>query len=437
MNDKIHIKDDDLSDIIDFGIMLASEYEIPKLLEKILLQARKMTQSDAGSIYVVESETLKGKVKKKLRFKTAQNDTAKIASEEFVFDIDKKSIAGYVALTGEIISIEDVYEIPDSLPFSFGKGVDSKTGYRTVSMLTFPIKNFKKEVIGVVQLINRKKNFSVKFKRDKIIESVLPYDEHSKRLASFMVSQAGAALENAHLVESIKESFEVQKRLQEEKILAFYDIAAGIADTLINKLSGISMTLEYMQESFQSLGEAAEEFTSMNQDVLKEGRWMIQMVKRLQETTDKDLLALLSDVGLHPLLKEVASDYADKKIELDLFHGNPVIQASPKIGECFKGIIENALESKEGGAEVVIRTKADTATDSILIEIIDNGNGMEEEQIKRVFTPFYTSKGTTRSGLGLWFCYQVITGAGGSISIESQPGNGTVVITSFPLHEKE
>lgn len=435
MNENLPLKDADLTDIIDSCLMLALEYDIPKLLEKILYVARKMTGSDAGSIYVVETvpDEEKGE-RRQLRFKTTQNDTLQADWKEFVFHIDKKTIAGYVACTGKIVTIDDVYNIPKDFPFSFGKGVDEKTSYRTVSMLAFPIINFKKEVIGVVQLINRKESFDKKLEKEKITGNVLSYDSRYKRLASFMVAQAGSALENAQLVESIKESYMAQERLQREKILAFYDIAAGLSDTLINKVSGILMTLEYLQTGLQGLGEEAEEFVSINHDAVREAHWVIKMVKRFQETTDVALMATTVDIDLHASLREIETELADKRLTLRLFDGTLRVRCNPKIGECFKGIIENAFEAKlEGEAMVTVLTRPGPSGETAFVEITDNGQGMDQDRIQRVFTPFYTSKGTTRTGLGLWYCYQVINGSGGNITIKSRPGEGATVIISLPI----
>lgn len=434
MNEKSPLEETDLSYIIDSCLMLALEYDIPKLLEKILHIARKMTCSDAGSIYVVERshEEEKGE-KRQLRFKAAQNDTVHADWQEFVFDIDKRTIAGYVASTGEIVTIDDVYSIPKDFPFSFGKGVDEKTGYRTSSMLAFPMKNFRQEVIGVVQLINRKERFDKKLEKEKITGNVLPYDQNYRRLASFMVAQAGSALENASLVDSIKESYRAQERLQKEKIVAFYDIAAGLSDTLINKLSGILMSLQYLQEGLRGLGKEGEEFTSMNHDAILEAQWVIKMVKRFQETTDLALMSTTDDLDLHSVLKEIELEYKGKKPAFQLFDGTPIVSCNPQIGECFKGIIENALESRmDGQADVSVRTRPGPSSETVLIEITDNGKGMSQDQAQRAFTPFYTSKGTTRSGLGLWYCYQLVNGSGGNISIKSRPGAGTTVTISLP-----
>lgn len=129
--------------------------DIDILLERLLKEARNITNADAGSIYLKEDN--------KLKIKYSQNDTIqnrigkdkKLIYLNFSIPIDKNTISGYVASTGEIVNIEDAYNLEDDLPFNFNSKYDEISNYRTKSILTFPIK-IKNEVIGVLQLINAK-----------------------------------------------------------------------------------------------------------------------------------------------------------------------------------------------------------------------------------------------------------------------------------------
>ena len=143
-----------LRKIINLGYEISQIKDIDLLLEKILCEARGFTNCDAGSIYVREGE--------KLIFRYAQNDTMlrqlppgrKLPYSSFSVPISNTSIAGYVAANGSILNISDVYEIGTYYPFSFNRSYDDRTGYRTCSMLTIPLQNFRGDVIGVLQLIN-------------------------------------------------------------------------------------------------------------------------------------------------------------------------------------------------------------------------------------------------------------------------------------------
>lgn len=142
--------------IITLNNELMQIKDLDILLEKILSTARKFANADAGSIYIKENN--------KLKFKYTQNDTLqkklekgkKLIYSTFSIPIDNKSIAGFVAMSGKILNIPDVYKLPATVPYFFDKKYDDISGYKTQSMLTIPLKNMRDETIGVLQLINAK-----------------------------------------------------------------------------------------------------------------------------------------------------------------------------------------------------------------------------------------------------------------------------------------
>jgi HD-GYP domain-containing protein (c-di-GMP phosphodiesterase class II) len=123
--------------------------------------------------------------------------------------IDRRSIAGCVADTGEVLHLEDVYELPPDSPFQFNRRWDEETGYRTKSMLTIPMKNQKGEILGVLQLINCKRDFELPLTSAEVVErEVISYEPALRELASSLASQAAVAYENTVLYQSIETLFE-------------------------------------------------------------------------------------------------------------------------------------------------------------------------------------------------------------------------------------
>jgi HD-GYP domain-containing protein (c-di-GMP phosphodiesterase class II) len=123
--------------------------------------------------------------------------------------ISENSMAGYVALHGEVIELEDAYQIPASRPFRFNPKFDQDSNYRTRSMLTLPMKNAKGEILGVLQLINCKRNWSVKLREPADVErEVVPFGKSDVRQALSLASQAAVAYENNKLYEDIETLFE-------------------------------------------------------------------------------------------------------------------------------------------------------------------------------------------------------------------------------------
>lgn len=140
-----------LERVLQVDGVLSEIGDLDILLEKVLLEARVATGADAGSVYTMEGDTL--------FFRHAQNDTLVARGERvpytrFTVPVNKNSMAGFVASTGEMLSIPDVSLIPPESPYSFDNLYDRVTGYRTVSSLTLPLSNNRHRVVGVLQLIN-------------------------------------------------------------------------------------------------------------------------------------------------------------------------------------------------------------------------------------------------------------------------------------------
>jgi len=198
-----------LRELTNVGVALSTERDLLTLLEMILSQSRRITVSDAGSLYLIERGR-NGASHGVLRFKLSQNHTLPtLALTEFTVPIDDTSLAGYAAATGEPLVIADVYLLPDDVPYKQNRSFDEKFGYRTKSMLVIPLKTHRDETIGVLQLINRKRDAETRLSSPEIVErEVLSFDQHALELVSALASQAAVAIENGRLYEDIERLFE-------------------------------------------------------------------------------------------------------------------------------------------------------------------------------------------------------------------------------------
>jgi HD-GYP domain-containing protein (c-di-GMP phosphodiesterase class II) len=197
----------ELTELTAIGMALATEHNYSTLLEQILTQALQITGSDAGSLYIVE-EPENGLAR--LRFKLAQNQSRPdIPFVESTMPLDVSSIAGNAATTGEPLNIPDVYQLEPTQPYTFNRWFDETYGYRSKSMLTIPMKNHKGDVIGVLQLINRKRNPAATLTRPEDFDrEVLTYSAHLVELVSALAGQAAVSIENSQLYEDIERLFE-------------------------------------------------------------------------------------------------------------------------------------------------------------------------------------------------------------------------------------
>jgi HD-GYP domain-containing protein (c-di-GMP phosphodiesterase class II) len=197
----------ELSELTRIGMALATERDYNTLLDLILTQARRITASDAGSLYVVETHQDDSK---RLRFKMSQTySRPDIPLVEFTMAIDHSSISGYVASTGEPLVIDDAYFLPPDVEYGFNRSIDEKYGYRTKSIMTIPMKDHRDEVIGVLQLMNRKRDFEAKLStREDVDAQVIPYTKRTVEIVSSLAGQAAVSMENSQLYESIERLFE-------------------------------------------------------------------------------------------------------------------------------------------------------------------------------------------------------------------------------------
>jgi len=182
-----------LKEIIRLDNELSTVQDLDLLLERILTEARKITNADAGSIYIREDDHLV--------FSYAQNDTMqkklppgqKLIYLTFKMKITTGSIAGYVASTGKTLNIPDVYKIPQDAPYKFDSSYDKVSKYKTQSMLTVPLKNATGEVIGVLQIINKKNHDG----------EVIPFDGEDEVICLHFASTASMALQRAQLTRAL------------------------------------------------------------------------------------------------------------------------------------------------------------------------------------------------------------------------------------------
>jgi HD-GYP domain-containing protein (c-di-GMP phosphodiesterase class II) len=198
----------ELGELIHIARAMTTERDVDKLLGVILEKSRFVTGADAGSIYIVEPHpTDPGKPV--LRFKLTQNESVVFDSREFTMPLSDRSIAGAAALQKRPLNIPDVYDLPEGSTFHFDPSFDRRIGYLTRSMLTVPLISQLDTVIGVIQLINKKRDSSQKLATKADVDAqVVPFDERSEELLSMLAAQAGVSLETAMLYEDIRNLFE-------------------------------------------------------------------------------------------------------------------------------------------------------------------------------------------------------------------------------------
>jgi HD-GYP domain-containing protein (c-di-GMP phosphodiesterase class II) len=196
-----------LTKLNQIGYALSEVHDLDELLSLILRGARDLLQADSGSIYLIEHGE-EGEPDQ-LYFADAQNDSLTYAWESIRIPLDSKSISGYVAVSGETVNIPDVYELDEGAPYGFNRSFDEKSGYRTISMLVVPMRNRDRDVIGVIQLMNRRKGRGVRLRDvDTALRQVIPFEVSNAEVMESLASQAAVAIENHRLYQEVQTLFD-------------------------------------------------------------------------------------------------------------------------------------------------------------------------------------------------------------------------------------
>jgi signal transduction histidine kinase len=434
-----------LEELSSIGIRLSAERNLDALLELILSKGREITRSDAGSLYVVEKTPDGGQ---RLRFKLAQNDSVQVAFSEFTLPISAESVAGYVALSGEVLRIDDAYALPPESPFHINRDFDARVGYRTTSMLVVPMKTPDGEITGVLQLINCKRVPGRPFTSlDAIRDEVLPFPERYRNLAASLASQAGVAIQSAQLLEELRAALlkvetSQQQMVQAERLSALGEMAAGVAHDFNNLLAVVVGRAELL------LAKGQDPEISRDVQIIRQAAWDgAQTIRRIQEFTRTRQTRPAGRVDVRKLLQDVIEltrgrwkDEAQSRglsYEV-LVEGEavpPVAGISAELREVFMNLLINGLDAMPAGGRFVFRLASDADTVTIFAE--DTGSGMSEEIRWRVLEPFFTTKGSRGTGLGLAVSWGIVKRHGGTIEIESSLGVGSTFIVRLPVSKKE
>jgi len=237
----------DLTELADIGVRPTTEKNLDSLLELILSQARRVTQSDAGSLYIAETDEFGTR---RLRFKLSQNDSRPdIPLVEFTIPIDHASLAGYAATEGEALVIEDVYMLPPDVEYSFNRSFDERYGYRTKSMLVIPMQNHHGDVIGILQLLNRKREPAARLTTpEEATRQIVAYSPHTVKIVKALAGQAAVSVENSQLYESIERLFEGFVRASVHAIEQRDPTTSGHSERVATRTVGLAEAVDGLRD---------------------------------------------------------------------------------------------------------------------------------------------------------------------------------------------
>ncbi len=228
---------------------------------------------------------------------------------------------------------------------------------------------------------------------------------------------------------------QLQKELREKENLALIgEVVSSIAHSLSNPLNIISGNADYLllnksadQPEYEELKTIVEETTRITKSL----RGLLNFSRPIVvEKTKTDVNKLVDDIIARSKYSIGKKDVVIKRVfDKDLPH---IKVDKAQIDEVITNLVVNAIQAFTAPGEVIVKTK--TNSNSIYIEVTDNGPGIPKENFEKIFRPFYSSKGYGKgTGLGLSIVKRIITEHGGSVMVRSQVGKGTTFTISLPV----
>jgi signal transduction histidine kinase len=431
----------ELRELIGIGVRLAAERDTEALLDLILTTAREITWSDSGALYLVDVD---GTGTRCLRSALVQNDSLPVATKEHVLPIDARSVAGYAAMSGEVVNLPDAYAPPARAPFTIDHTTDQQTGYRTKSMLVVPMKTPKGEVLGVLWLTNRRPDRTRRFASlDDIVKEAVPFSARAQDLAMALAAQGAVALENSRLYAELRTALATveqsqQRIIQSERLRALGEMAGGVAHDFNNVLAVVVGRAQLLQRQVDAPDLRRQ--LAIIEQVAQDGA---QTVRRIQEFARMRRTRPWQHVDVTEIVREVVEatrprwgDQAQARgvtfaMRLDLLPVPPVTGDPAELRETFLNLLFNALDAMPEGGSLTFSTRVDH--DRVVCTVEDSGVGMSEEVRQRCFEPFFTTKAEQGTGLGLSIAYGIVTRHGGDIEAWSRPGEGGRFTVRLPI----
>jgi len=256
------------------------------------------------------------------------------------------------------------------------------------------------------------------------------YTKHELTFIESLTPQTGIALENAMLYKEQRERF--RRMVRADRLAMIGELAAGAAHEIRNPLTAIKSSLQYLADKRQTEREAKLLGVALQEtDRIDEILAALLSFSRPSEIKKEqyDLIVTLEE-SLALISFQARAGGVDFETN---FPPAPIILYGDKsqIKQLFLNVFLNAIQAMEGGGKLVTEVVA-AGGGKILVRVIDTGMGIPEENMDKIYDPFFTTK-KGGTGLGLSICYSIAKSHQGEIEVRSRVGEGTTVLVTLPV----
>ncbi|MEW6507640.1 MAG: ATP-binding protein [Bacteroidota bacterium] len=393
LNEEDAMGNDQLKMIIKAAELVNSTIKIDEVLKNIVEVATDLTNAERGTLYLVDREKSElwsliamGSERKEIRVKLGEG------------------LSGFVAKTGEILNIKNVQRDP-----RWRSDFDRTSGFVTKTVLTFPIKNNKEEIIGVLQLLNSRNG---------------EFSNKDEELLNAISIHAALALQNAEMVE---------KLLQLERIQSLGKMANFLIQDIKKPILVSKRYVEHLKT--KTLPTDSRQIIEMLNEQLSQVADLVQTTSSYSE--GKTILRTLN-VSLNNTLSDYAARitaYVESRncqIITEYDKDTTVKLDVKEFYQCYVHIIKNACDAMPDGGNIYISTKRDDKEKRVKLFFRDNGLGIAESLKEKIFEPFFTQGKKEGAGLGLSITKKVVEAHNGQIDVQSSLGEGATFMILLP-----
>jgi two-component system, NtrC family, sensor kinase len=258
------------------------------------------------------------------------------------------------------------------------------------------------------------------------------FTRNELRLLTVIGYQTGLAVDNLRLYKSL---------VQSERMAAMGETVAFLSHDIKNILQALSGGMDLVDFGLQQMSiEKANDAWPIVQRALRQ---INQLVLNMLAFS-KEREPLFESVNINTIIEEIVelekigADQRGVILVTDLHHVSPIRAEKSGLQQALLNLISNALEvvPDESGV-VTVSSRLDTGNNNVIVVVSDNGGGIEGEQLKKIFTPFFSSKGQKGTGLGLAVTQKVIKEHGGTILVSSKVNMGTKFTITLPTGNED
>jgi nitrogen-specific signal transduction histidine kinase len=380
--------------IIEAAQLVNSNIKLDEVLNSIVQAASLLTQADRGTLYIVDHPS------HEIWSKVIRGDDI----EEIRLGIGQ-GLAGWVAQTGETINIEDA-----SHDTRFDANIDRQTGYKTRSMLCFPIKNKAGIIIAVIQLLNSKRG------------TFTSLDETFLTALSVHIA---IALENAELVKQL---------LKTDRLTSL----GKVAKFLISDIKKPILTIKHLAEHIRkkNVSDDVNQVISM---MIEQSNIVVDLVLTTLSFSEGKAVLNKKVIGSHRVLTELLdllAEYVDyRKTKLFKKLGPDVLLNIDRreMYQAFFQITKNACDAMPQGGELYVTARTSEDDSKLIIAFRDKGVGIPPSILEKILVPFMSHGKPHGVGLGLPITEKIVKEHDGSLIIESELGEGATVTIELPI----